>query len=118
MLCILTGGGGNNNYWHWMFDVLPRIALVEGYFNLNQFKAFLIPNKNYKFQIESLKLLGIKDNFFSSKDYKHVYSENVFATNHPWQHSKSAHKDIENIPRWILEWLRQKFLQYLSLIHI
>lgn len=114
LLCILTGGGGNNNYWHWMFDVLPRIGLVEEYFYLSQFKAFLIPSSNYKFQIESLKLLGIKDNFFSSKDYKHVYSENIFATNHPWQHSKSAHKDIENIPRWISEWLRKKFLQYKS----
>ena len=28
-LSILTGGGGNNNYWHWLFDVLPRIGIVE-----------------------------------------------------------------------------------------
>ena len=114
LLCILTGGGGNNNYFHWMFDVLPRIGLIEKYFNLNKFKAFLIPSKNFKFQIESLKLLGINDNLFSSKEYKHVYSENVFVTNHPWQHSKSAHSDIENIPRWISKWLRLKFLQYKS----
>ena len=27
MLSLLTGGAGNNNYWHWLFDVLPRIEL-------------------------------------------------------------------------------------------
>jgi hypothetical protein len=26
---LLTGGGGNHNYWHWMFDVLPRFYLLE-----------------------------------------------------------------------------------------
>ena len=29
VLSLLTGGGGNDNYWHWMFDVLPRIKLSE-----------------------------------------------------------------------------------------
>ena len=27
VLSLLTGGGGNENYWHWMFDVLPRIGI-------------------------------------------------------------------------------------------
>ena len=26
VLSLLTGGGGNNNYWHWLFDVLRRIG--------------------------------------------------------------------------------------------
>jgi hypothetical protein len=26
---LLTGGGGNSNYWHWLFDVLPRIELIK-----------------------------------------------------------------------------------------
>ena len=26
---LLTGGAGKNNYWHWLFDVLPRIGILE-----------------------------------------------------------------------------------------
>ena len=26
---LLTGGGGNSNYWHWLYDVLPRLKLCE-----------------------------------------------------------------------------------------
>ena len=29
ILSLLTGGAGNDNYWHWLFDVLPRIGLYE-----------------------------------------------------------------------------------------
>ena len=38
LLCILTGGAGNNNYWHWMYDVLPRIGIIEKKFFLKRFK--------------------------------------------------------------------------------
>ena len=111
---ILTGGGGNNNYWHWMYDSLSRINLLEKNFNLNYFDFFLVPDKKYKFQIETLKLLGIERRSISSKKYKHTYSKVVVATNHPWQFSNSAHKDIEKIPKWISMWLRKKFLKFKS----
>ena len=29
VLSLLSGGGANDNYWHWLFDVLPRIKLSE-----------------------------------------------------------------------------------------
>ena len=30
---LLTGGGGNENYWHWLFDVLPRFKILENQYN-------------------------------------------------------------------------------------
>lgn len=114
LLCMLTGGAGNNNYWHWMYDTLPRIGLVENKYNLKIFKNYLVPNKNYKFQTETLKLLGIEKKSISSKNNKHIYSDFVIATNHPWQHSKSAHIDIGNVPKWISFWLKKKFLKFKS----
>ncbi len=111
---LLTGGGGNNNYWHWMYDSLSRIYFFEKKFKLNYFDFFLVPDKKYKFQNETLKLLGIEKKSISSKQYKHIFSNEVVATNHPWQSSNSAHKDIENIPKWISIWLRKKFLKFKS----
>jgi len=26
---LLTGGGGNTNYWHWLLDVLPRLEILK-----------------------------------------------------------------------------------------
>ena len=111
---ILTGGGGNNNYWHWMYDSLSRISLFEKCFSLSYFDFFLVPDKKYNFQIETLRLLGIERRSISSKKNKHTFSNEVIATNHPWQSSNSAHKDIENVPRWISIWLRKKFLKFKS----
>ena len=58
--------------------------------------------------------MGIEKRSISSKKYKHTFSNEVIATNHPWQSSNSAHKDIEKIPKWISMWLRKKFLKFKS----
>ena len=114
VLCILTGGAGNNNYWHWMYDVLPRIGIVENKFNLKEFKFIFVPNKEFLYQIDTLKLLGILKKSVSSRKFKHIHSNKIIATNHPWQYSKSAHKDIGQVPKWISLWLRSKFLKFKS----
>ena len=114
LLCILTGGAGNDNYWHWMYDVLPRIALAEKYFDIKLINHFFVPNKAYKFQVETLNLLNINHKSISSKIHKHIYSDYVIATTHPWQHSNSAHKDISQVPKWISLWLRKRFLKFKS----
>ena len=114
ILCLLTGGAGNDNYWHWMYDVLPRIAIIEKEYNLNFFKKILIPNNIYPFQKETLKLLNIENKTLSSKKYKHIKTDCIISTNHPWQHSSSAHYDIGQTPKWISQWLRKKFLIHKS----
>ncbi len=114
VLCILTGGAGNNNYWHWMYDVLPRIGIVENKFALKKFKFVFVPNKEFSYQIDTLKILGILNKSISSKKFKHIYSDKIISTNHPWQYSKSAHKDIGMVPKWISNWIRNKFLKFKS----
>ena len=36
VLSLLTGGAGNDNYSHWLYDVLPRVALCENVSNLSK----------------------------------------------------------------------------------
>ena len=59
VLSLLTGGAGNENYWHWIFDVLPRFALCEKIFDFNDIDFFLLPSIEKKFQRETLDLLNI-----------------------------------------------------------
>ena len=51
VLSLLTGGAGNNNYWHWLFDVLPRFRLCKKNFNIDKKHSILLPKIQEKFQI-------------------------------------------------------------------
>ena len=110
VLSLLTGGGGNNNFFHWLFDVLPRIAIAEKKININDINYFLCPNLN-KWQIRTLNLLGINsERCLSSVKYRHIGANKIITTSHPYIRTHNVIKDIENLPIWISEWLRDKFL--------
>ena len=108
---LLTGGGGNNNYFHWMFDVLPKIGIFEIFNDIKKINYFLCPNLN-SWQLKTLYLLGIKKNqCLSSVNFRHIQANNIITTPHPWLKSKNIIKDMENIPPWINTWLREKFIK-------
>tara|TARA_Y100000590_G_scaffold454260_1_gene600723 strand:- start:462 stop:1592 length:1131 start_codon:yes stop_codon:yes gene_type:complete len=110
VLSLLTGGGGNNNYWHWLFDVLPRFGLCKKIFNLDKIDCFLLPNIEEKFQIETLNYLNIpKQKWLSSKKFRHIKAKELIITDHPVVTSGDATKDIMNIPKWIPKWLKDSF---------
>ena len=50
VLSLLTGGGGNNNYWHWLFDVLPRLEICGKTNKLDKIDYFIVPSLEKKFQ--------------------------------------------------------------------
>ena len=111
VLSLLTGGGGNENYWHWLFDVLPRLGICENIIDLEMIDFFLLPNNKKKFQVETLEILGIPfKKQISSIKYRHIVTKNLYVTSHPVVLSNNATNDIQNIPPWILQWLRRKFL--------
>ncbi len=112
MLSLLTGGGGNDNYWHWLFDVLPRLSICEEIISLDQINFFLLPNNKRKFQLETLKILGIpEEKQLSSVNYRHVICDELYATDHPVVLTGDATKDITNIPQWISDWLKKSFVK-------
>jgi capsular polysaccharide biosynthesis protein len=110
---LLTGGGGNHNYWHWMFDVLPRFYLLEiANINIENIDYYLFPNLNNKFQKETLDLINILDNKrLSSQKYRHICANKIIVTDHPYNILNNPKKDSLNIPNWIHSYLRNKFLK-------
>ena len=84
VLSLLTGGAGNNNYWHWLYDVLPRIGLCSESINLNKLDFFLIPSLLKNFQNESLDILNIpRDKRLSSEKFRHIKAKELIMTDHP-----------------------------------
>ena len=110
VLSLLTGGAGNNNYWHWVYDVLPRIELCKKVCNIEMINFFLLPSLEKKFQNETLDFLNIpKKKRLSSKRFRHIEAKELIVTDHPIVVTNNATKDIQNIPVWILDWLKDNF---------
>lgn len=104
LLSLLTGGGGNYNYYHWLYDVLPRIGLCESLINLNDIDYLLVPDLCHQFQWETLNILNIsKNKLISSANVQHISADNLLVTDHP-------NPDPSNLPKWIVDWLRLQFL--------
>tara|TARA_B100001123_G_C15277129_1_gene1012597 strand:- start:735 stop:1850 length:1116 start_codon:yes stop_codon:yes gene_type:complete len=111
-LSLLTGGGGNNNYWHWLFDVLPRLGLCKNYINLEEINYFLLPSLVRKFQKETLDCLNISANKrLSSEKFRHIKTNKLIITDHPVVITGDATNDMQNMPSWIMNWLKNSFIK-------
>lgn len=109
ILSLLTGGGGNSNYWHWMFDVLPRFKIFEQ--NKKNLDFYLFPDLKKKFQIETLNMLGIPSKKrISSKSFRHFYANEIIITSHPYTILNDPTLDSLKIPLWIIRFLKLSFL--------
>ena len=105
VLSLLTGGAGNYNYGHWLWDVLPRIYLFNKFFSLEKIDFFLTPSVRFTFQKDSLTLLGLpKEKIIESNNYRHLQAQELYATSHPSFHHP------EKISRFSIEFLRKSFL--------
>ena len=110
VLSLLTGGAGNTNYWHWLYDVLPRIGLCNKFVNLSEIDFFLLLNLLKKFQNETLDCLNIpKHKRLSSEKNRHIIAKELIVTDHPVVVTGNSTNDIANIPSWIMLWLKKNF---------
>lgn len=112
---LLTGGAGNTNYWHWLFDVLPRIKILKNKIDLKEIDFFLLPDLKKRFQKETLDLLNIPPNKrISSRIYRHIQSNMSIAVDHPYVFNNEPSKSVLNIPDWIIKYLRNEFIKDIS----
>tara|TARA_Y100000992_G_C21257077_1_gene489115 strand:+ start:58 stop:1167 length:1110 start_codon:yes stop_codon:yes gene_type:complete len=108
VLSLLTGGAGNDNYFHWMFDVLPRLRICQEIVETEKIDFFLLPDTVKKYQSESLDKLKIPvKKRLSSKNFRHITASEIIVVDHPYCLRNNADEEIENIPKWISTWLRK-----------
>lgn len=95
------------NYFHWMFDVLPRLELLRKS-NLDYDRIVInrpkhYTNENYDFQDESLKLLGISnDKLIECNQGTHILANQLIVSS---MAGYSAH-----VPKNVCQFLRNEFL--------
>jgi capsular polysaccharide biosynthesis protein len=111
VLSLAQGASGNSNYFHWLFDLLPKIKLYSEVYRLNELD-YLYANKLNKFQFESLVALKLeKIKIIDIKKNRHIEADEIICTDHPYYLSGYFDIESQNIPNWIVKWLRATFLQ-------
>ena len=110
VLSLLTGGGGNSNYWHWLLDVLPRLEIIKKLGVDNMIDYYLFPNLNKKFQEQTLDIIDLPvKKRLSSKYFRHFFANKILVTSHPYTLLNDPNLDSLNIPTWISNFLRDSF---------
>ncbi|MBL6857612.1 MAG: glycosyltransferase family 61 protein [Pelagibacteraceae bacterium] len=109
---LLTGGAGKNNYWHWIFDVLPRIGILEKTSFKKKTDYYLLPSMSKKYQVETLLEIKISaSRLINSENNKHIICNNLTSVDHPINLSNDPSKSILNIPTWVIQWLKKKYIK-------
>ncbi|MEB3232914.1 MAG: glycosyltransferase 61 family protein [Leptolyngbyaceae bacterium] len=91
-------------YYHWMFDLLPRLEILRrSGIVLQDIDWFVVNNTNQGFQRETLARLGIpSQKIIVSDDCSHVQADHLIVPSFP------GHMDW--VPSATLNWSRQIFL--------
>ena len=112
---LLSGGAAKTNYFHWLFEVLPRLEILSKTEKIDNIDFFLLPSTRMSHHHETLELLDIPNKkMLDSNTYKHISCEELYVVDHPFRLTNNTVFDTQNIPYWIFEWVRNKFLQYRS----
>ncbi len=101
----VVAGLGRLNYFHWMFDVLPRFELLrEAGYRWDAIDHFFVGEFGASFQKEALQIFGIgMEKIISCGPATHFRCEQLLIPSMP---GHSGHP-----PRWVCDFLRATFLQ-------
>ena len=59
-----------------------------------------------------MKILNLKNiKILNSNTYRHIQAKNIFTVDHPWYYKGKILDEVNNMPEWIITWLRSSFLQ-------
>ena len=106
----LVQGVSGINYFHFLFDIIPRLKLISQTIDLEKVDYFYVQG-NSKWQKNLLKSFNIPESkLIDCNKYRHIKANKIFAVEHPWYESGYFQFEIKNIPEWIIIFLRTKFI--------
>ncbi|MDB5141430.1 MAG: capsular polysaccharide biosynthesis protein [Mucilaginibacter sp.] len=75
--CVaVLAAAGSENYFHWMFDILPRIHLLKESGLFDEIEKFIVNFDGRNFQKETLNRIGIKDSqLIASNDFFNFHTK-------------------------------------------
>lgn len=110
-LSLLQDTSQKRNYFHFLFDSISKLFLIKKI----KYDNILIPSLKYKFQKEIINILNLKKKIIDCEKIKILDLEKLIVIDHPyWDLNKSWNECSKNIPKWVIKFLRKKFISYAS----
>jgi capsular polysaccharide biosynthesis protein len=112
ILSLTQGASGHKNYFHWLFDILPKIKIFSEGQDIQSINYFYLAKLQpyQKKTLEILKLDHIK--ILDCNKYRHIIGDQVFSVDHPWYQGGYISEEAKNLSNWIVPWINKKFLPY------
>ena len=105
----LCQGDSGNNFFHFLFDIVPKIYLLTLKIDLKKINYFYVSDPK-KWQIKIFKILGIgEEKLLSSKKNNHIFAEEIYAVDHPWYDKGYIQENVKKIPKWVIQKNREFF---------
>lgn len=107
-VALLSGLAGHV-YYHWMFDILPRLELLRrSEIKLKEIDWFVVNSIQKPYQKETLKLLGIPpEKIIESDRHSHIQATELIVPSFPGY--------LDWVPEGTIKFLRQTFVPQVSL---
>jgi hypothetical protein len=103
VVSLLTGGGGPQTYFHWMYDVLPRIALLEQAGYVREGDRYLVPRLDQRFAHETLTVMGIDPAACVQLEGPTLLEADRMAVS-------EGHRSYRRVEPWIPRFLRDRLM--------
>ena len=97
----------SNNYFHWMYDLLPKIGLLQRLLHrsgmdLDAIDRWVVNGTNSAFQRDTLRLCGIPDSKLIADPVCHIQADELIVPIGSFNSGR--------VPRWVCQFLRSQFL--------
>lgn len=95
----------SGNYFHWLFDVLPRVDLLRQ--SGIEIDKYIVPRDNLAIQDETLNMLGIpkEKRIYTDRDF-HARCDQLIVPSFV----RSEREHPSEYPKWVTNFLRNEFL--------
>ena len=112
ILSLTQGASGHKNYFHWLFDILPKINIISKNYNLKEID-YLYTSKLEKYQKSTLEILGYdKFEIIDSNRNRHIQADAVICSEHPWYKKGFILEEAKKLPEWIVKWINDSFINH------
>ena len=112
VLTLTQGASGHKNYFHWLYDILPKINICFKNYNSKEIDYFYL-SKLEKYQKSTLQILGYDDiKIIDSNKNRHIQANEVICSEHPWYKKGFILKEAKKLPAWIVKWINDSFINH------